>query len=157
MLGAPQARIPETYFAKGNYFRLAGKSVFNHLVYPVPVPGGLGIHLTLDLEGQARFGPDVEWVKRIGYDVNPKRAVAFYAAIRRYWPSLPDNSLVPDYAGIRPKISPPGSKSADFMIQGPADHGIEGLVNLFGIESPGLTASLAIADYVARQLAGTEH
>ncbi|MCP4250838.1 MAG: FAD-dependent oxidoreductase, partial [bacterium] len=152
MLGTPAGRVPRTYLAKGNYFGLLPRSPFEHLVYPVPVPGGLGTHLTLDLAGRARFGPDVEWVDRIDHAVDPSRAVAFYDAIRRYWPGLRDGSLVADYAGIRPKISGPGSTGADFLIQGPADHGIEGLVNLFGIESPGLTASLAIADYVASLL-----
>jgi L-2-hydroxyglutarate oxidase LhgO len=116
----------------------------------VPEPGGLGVHITLDLAGQARFGPDVEWVERIDYSVDPDRADRFYAAIRRYWPGLPDGALAPGYAGIRPKISGPGEPAADFVIEGPQTHGVAGLVNLFGIESPGLTASLALADDVAR-------
>ena len=110
------------------------------------------MHVTLDLAGQARFGPDVEWVERIDYDVDPRRAERFYAAIRRYWPGLPDGALSPAYAGIRPKISGSGEPAADFVIQGPAEHGVAGLVNLYGIESPGLTASLALADDVARLL-----
>jgi len=118
----------------------------------VPEPGGLGVHVTLDLAGQARFGPDVEWVEDIDYQVDPHRADRFYAAIRRYWPGLPDGALAPGYAGIRPKISAPGAPAADFLIQGPAGHGLAGLVNLFGIESPGLTASLALADDVAALL-----
>jgi L-2-hydroxyglutarate oxidase LhgO len=145
----PAERVPPTFFAKGNYFSLAMRAPFRHLIYPVPVPGGLGTHLTLDLSGRARFGPDVEWIDSINYDVDPARAALFYQAIRRYWPDLPDESLQPDYAGIRPKIAPPSAGTQDFFIQGPADHGIAGLVHLFGIESPGLTASLAIADYVA--------
>lgn len=143
--------VPRTYYAKGSYFSLAGRSPFSRLIYPVPVPGGLGVHLTLDLAGQARFGPDVEWVERIDYTVEPRRGDGFYAAIRRYWPGLPEGALQPAYAGIRPKIVPPGAAAQDFVIQGPADHGIPGLINLFGIESPGLTASLALAEHVAVQ------
>jgi L-2-hydroxyglutarate oxidase LhgO len=150
--GFPAERIPPELYAKGNYYALAGRPPFSRLVYPVPEPGGLGVHVTLDLAGQARFGPDVEWVDRIGYEVDPKRADRFYAAIRRYWPALPDGALAPGYAGIRPKISGPHEPAADFVIQGPAAHGIPGLVNLFGIESPGLTASLALADDVAALL-----
>ncbi|MCB1543922.1 MAG: FAD-dependent oxidoreductase, partial [Rhodoblastus sp.] len=119
------------------------------LVYPVPVDGGLGVHLTLDMGGAARFGPDVQWIDGLDHTVDPHRANAFYAEIRRYWPALAEDALQPAYAGIRPKISGPGEPAADFMIEGPRDHGIAGLVNLFGIESPGLTASLAIADHVA--------
>ena len=152
--GFPPERIPRELYAKGNYYSLAGRPPFSRLVYPVPEPGGLGVHVTLDLAGQARFGPDVEWVDHIGraedYAVDPRRADRFYAAIRRYWPALPDGALAPGYAGIRPKISGPGEPAADFVIQGPAEHGIAGLVNLFGIESPGLTASLALADDVAK-------
>ncbi|MGH8745446.1 MAG: NAD(P)/FAD-dependent oxidoreductase, partial [Burkholderiales bacterium] len=122
------------------------------LVYPVPEPGGLGVHVTLDLGGQARFGPDVEWVDTLDYRVDPARSERFYAAIRRYWPGLPDGALAPGYAGIRPKISGPGEPAADFVLQGPREHGVPGLVNLFGIESPGLTASLALADHVAALL-----
>ncbi|HET8727967.1 MAG TPA: NAD(P)/FAD-dependent oxidoreductase, partial [Alphaproteobacteria bacterium] len=146
--GLPAQAVPKPYFAKGNYFTLQGRSPFSHLIYPVPVPGGLGVHLTLDLAGSARFGPDVEWVDGIDYTVDPGRANAFYAAIRRYWPDLPDGKLQPGYAGIRPKIVPPGAAAQDFVVQNAAAHGVPGLINLFGIESPGLTASLAIADYV---------
>src|SRR5262249_31260239 len=151
--GFPQEHAPRTQYAKGSYFSLLGRTPFSRLVYPVPEPGGLGVHITLDLAGQARFGPDVEWVDRIDYQVDPKRAERFYAAIRRYWPGLPDGALAPAYAGIRPKISGPKDPAADFVVQGPAEHGVPGLVNLFGIESPGLTASLALADHVATLLA----
>jgi len=150
--GYPAAAAPRELYAKGNYYSLARRSPFSHLVYPVPEPGGLGVHVTLDLAGQARFGPDVEWVDAIGYEVDPRRAERFYAAIRRYWPGLPDGALAPGYAGIRPKISGPGEPAADFLIQGPREHGVPGLVNLFGIESPGLTASLALADDVTALL-----
>lgn len=155
--GMPEAQVPQTYYAKGNYFTLAGRSPFSRLIYPVPVPGGLGTHLTIDLGGQARFGPDVEWVDRIDYGVDPRRGDLFYDAIRRYWPGLPDGALAPGYAGIRPKTVPPGAPAQDFMVQGPATHGVPGLVNMFGIESPGLTASLALADHVlaAAGMAGT--
>ena len=146
--GMPADHIPGTWWAKGNYFTLSGRSPFTRLIYPVPVPGGLGTHLTLDLAGQARFGPDVEWIDSIDYRVDPRRGDGFYAAIRRYWPDLPEDSLQPAYAGVRPKIVPPGAPGQDFRIEGPRDHGVPGLVNLFGIESPGLTASLAIADHV---------
>ena len=138
--------LPTAYLAKGNYFSLAGRSPFSRLIYPVPEPGGLGVHLTLDLGLQARFGPDVEWVEAEDYNVNPERAEVFYGAIRKYWPDLADGALQPAYAGIRPKIVPQGSPDADFKIQGPDEHGVPGLVNLFGIESPGLTSSLAIAE-----------
>ena len=150
--GLAPASIPETYYAKGNYFSLQGRAPFSRLIYPVPEPGGLGVHLTLDLGAQARFGPDVEWIEvqdPINYAVDPARAGKFYDEIRRYWPALPDDSLVPAYAGVRPKISPPGTPAADFVIQGPADHGLAGLIALYGIESPGLTASLALAEHVA--------
>jgi L-2-hydroxyglutarate oxidase LhgO len=150
--GMPQAKIPPLHLAKGNYFSLSGRAPFAHLIYPMPGAGGLGVHLTLDLGGQARFGPDVEWIDRIDYAVDPQRAEAFYAAIRRYWPGLPDGSLAPAYSGIRPKIERPGGPETDFMIQTSRDHGVAGLVNLFGIESPGLTASLAIARHVAQSL-----
>jgi len=152
MEGFPAGKIPPEYYAKGNYYSLSTRPPFSRLVYPVPEPGGLGVHVTLDLAGQARFGPDVEWVDRIDYVVDPKRAERFYAAIRRYWPALEDGALAPGYAGIRPKISGPKDPAADFMLQGPAEHGVPGLVNLFGIESPGLTASLALADDVAKLL-----
>jgi len=144
--GYPLAQAPRELYAKGNYYSLARRAPFSRLVYPVPEPGGLGVHVTLDLGGRARFGPDVEWVDRIGYEVDPRRAERFYAAIRRYWPALAEGALQPAYAGIRPKISGPGEPAADFLVQGPAQHGVPGLVHLFGIESPGLTASLALAD-----------
>ena len=145
----PPDRIPQSYLAKGNYFSCTARAPFSRLIYPVPVAGGLGVHLTLDMAGLARFGPDVEWIDRMDYAVDPKRSELFYPAIRKYWPGLPDESLVPAYAGIRPKIVPPAIALQDFVIQGPQDHGIPGLINLFGIESPGLTSSLAIADHVA--------
>ena len=144
--GFPKQYIPESHFAKGNYFALSGKCPFTHLIYPIPEEAGLGVHLTLDLSGQARFGPDVEWINKLNYEVNPARAESFYKAIRSYWPGLEDNSLNPDFAGIRPKLHGRGYAASDFVIQGPDIHGIQGLVNLFGIESPGLTASLTIAD-----------
>jgi L-2-hydroxyglutarate oxidase LhgO len=148
--------IPREFYAKGNYYSLSGKNPFSRLVYPVPEPGGLGVHVTLDLAGQARFGPDVEWVDRIGlkedYAVDPRRAERFYAAIRRYWPDLPDGALIPGYAGIRPKTAGPKEPAPDFEIQGPRAHGVAGLVHLFGIESPGLTASLALARRVLEEL-----
>jgi L-2-hydroxyglutarate oxidase LhgO len=146
--GMPSDRIPPAYYAKGNYFTLTGRSPFTHLIYPVPVPGGLGVHITVDLGGQAKFGPDVEWIDGIDYNVDPHRADKFYAAVRRYWPALQDGAIQPGYAGIRPKIVPQGAPAQDFVVQGPADHGVPGLVNLFGIESPGLTSSLALADLV---------
>ena len=146
--GMPSQLVPQTYYAKGNYFTLAGRSPFSRLIYPVPVPGGLGVHLTIDLGGQARFGPDVEWVDRLDYTVDPRRADGFYEAVRRYWPALPDGALQPGYAGIRPKIVPPGAPAQDFVLQGPATHGVAGLVNLFGIESPGLTAAIAVGEMV---------
>jgi len=146
--GMPIELIPRAYLAKGNYFSCSKKAPFSRLIYPVPEPGGLGVHLTLDMAGQARFGPDVEWVDHIDYAVDPSRAARFYPAIRKYWPTLPDGALMPSYSGMRPKIVPPAVASQDFMIQGPSDHGVDGLINLFGIESPGLTSSLAIADHV---------
>ena len=146
--GMPQERVPRAYYAKGNYFTLTGRSPFSRLIYPVPVPGGLGVHLTVDLGGQARFGPDVEWIDSIDYTVDPSRADSFYAAVRTYWPGLKDGALQPGYAGIRPKTVPKGAPGQDFIVQGPQTHGVPGLINLFGIESPGLTASLAIADHV---------
>jgi L-2-hydroxyglutarate oxidase LhgO len=146
--GMPVELVPQGWFAKGSYFSITGPAEFSRLVYPVPVPGGLGVHLTLDLGGQVRFGPDVEWIERIDYTVDPRRADSFYAAIRRYWPGLRDGALQPAYAGIRPKIAPPQAPKHDFMVQGPNDHGVAGLINLFGIESPGLTSSLALADRV---------
>lgn len=151
--GFPSKWVPDYYYAKGNYYVLAGRSPFQSLIYPVPEQAGLGVHVTLDMGGQARFGPDVEWVDEIDYQVDPKRADSFYEAIRRYWPDLRDGDLQPGYAGIRPKLQAPGAPAVDFLIQGPADHGIKGLVHLFGMESPGLTAALAIADHVAEKLA----
>jgi L-2-hydroxyglutarate oxidase LhgO len=151
--GMPIEQIPPAYLAKGNYFSCSARAPFSHLIYPVPEPGGLGVHLTLDMAGQARFGPDVEWVEKVDYAVDPARAERFYPAIRRYWPTLPDGALMPSYSGIRPKIVPPAVATQDFLIQGPREHGVDGLINLFGIESPGLTSSLAIADYI-RELAG---
>ncbi len=151
----PARDHPAAYFCRGVYFTLSGKTPFRHLVYPVPPPGGLGVHITLDLAGQARFGPDVEWISSVDYTVNPERGEAFYAAVRRYWPSLRDGALQPGYAGIRPKISGPTEPAADFVVQGPSTHGVPGLVNLYGIESPGLTASLALADEVASRMAET--
>lgn len=147
--GLEASTIPPRYLAKGSYFTLNGRAPFHHLIYPLPEPGGLGVHLTFDLGGQARFGPDVEWVDHIDYGVDPVRGQAFYAAIRRYWPELPDGALIPAYAGIRPKTSGPGQSQADFVIQGPETTGHKGYIALYGIESPGLTASLAIGDYVA--------
>jgi L-2-hydroxyglutarate oxidase LhgO len=149
----PAARMPRLVLAKGNYFGYAGRAVFSRLIYPTPVDGGLGIHVTLDLAGRMRFGPDVEWIAQENYDVDPGRAQSFYARIRAYWPGLPDGTLVPDYAGIRPKLTGPGEPAADFMIEGPAQHGLPGLVALFGIESPGLTSSLSIAEDVVSYLA----
>jgi L-2-hydroxyglutarate oxidase LhgO len=147
---------PRELYAKGNYYSLARRAPFSRLVYPIPEPGGLGVHVTLDLAGQARFGPDVEWVERIGgkedYAVDPRRAERFYAAIRRYWPGLPDGALLPGYSGIRPKTAGPGEPAPDFQIQGPRQHGVPGLVHLFGIESPGLTASLALAKAALAEL-----
>lgn len=150
--GYPLTRIPPLVLAKGNYFSCTGPKVFSRLIYPAPVDGGLGVHVTLDLSGRLRFGPDVEWVDQCDYNVAPERARSFYAAIRRYWPSLPDGALAPDYAGIRPKLTGQGMPAADFVIDGPAEHGLSGLVHLFGIESPGLTASMSIAEEVAKQI-----
>lgn len=150
--GIPEAAIPPAYFCKGSYFTLSGKAPFSRLIYPVPEQAGLGVHLTLDLAGQARFGPDTQWIETPDYEVDPARGDKFYAAIRRYWPALPDGALNPAYAGIRPKIVPAGAPAADFRVDGPAEHGVPGLALLFGIESPGLTSSLAIADMVAEKL-----
>jgi len=152
--GLDPVYIPVQHMAKGSYFGLAGQAPFTHLVYPAPVDDGLGVHSTLDLAGRVRFGPDVEWLpdgmkpQEVDYAVNPARADSFYAAIRRYWPGLKDGALSADYAGCRPKLSRPGDPAADFVIQSQDTHGVSGLVNLYGIESPGLTASLAIADEV---------
>jgi len=152
LAGQPEDRIPHAYFCKGSYFVLAGKPPFSRLVYPLPDEAGLGVHLTLDMGGQARFGPDVEWVSGEDYRLDPGRAQGFYGAIRRYWPGLPDNALAPGYTGIRPKIAGPGQPAADFVIAGPRTHGVGNLVNLFGIESPGLTACLALAQAVRKAL-----
>ncbi len=153
LAGYPPDRPVAQHFAKGSYFSLQGRSPFSRLVYPAPGAASLGVHATIDLAGRMRFGPDIEWVAdEHQLSVDPARASVFYQAIRRYWPGLPDASLVPDYAGIRPKIHGPGQPMPDFRIEGPADHGIAGLINLLGIESPGLTASLAIADEVLRKL-----
>jgi len=153
MEGYPPERIPRLVYAKGNYFGYAGKPAFTRLIYPTPVDGGLGVHVTLDMAGRMRFGPDVEWIDREFYEVDPSRAESFYERIRTYWPALPDHSLVPDYSGIRPKLTGPGETAADFMIEGPSSHGVKGLVQLFGIESPGLTSSLAIAEETVGHLA----
>ena len=150
--GYPQERVPKLALAKGNYFSYAGRPVFKRLVYPTPVPGGLGTHVVLDLGGRMRFGPDVEWIEQEKYDVDPGRAAAFYGSIRKYWPALPDNSLIPDYAGIRPKLSGKGEPQLDFIIDAPKDHGVPRLVMLFGIESPGLTSSLSMGEEVAGYL-----
>ncbi len=148
--GLDPRHVPTPYYAKGNYFTLAGRAPFSRLIYPAPEAAGLGVHLTLDLGGQARFGPDVQWVDDpADLQVDPARGDAFYAEVRKYWPGLADSALLPGYAGMRPKITAPGEAAADFVVQGPAVHGVPGLVNLFGIESPGLTSSLAIAAHVA--------
>ena len=148
--GLAPVHVPHARYAKGSYFVLSGKSPFARLIYPVPEAAGLGVHLTIDLGGQAKFGPDVEWVESPDdLLVDPARGDAFYAEVRKYWPGLQDRALSPGYAGVRPKIHGPGEPAADFLIQGPADHGIPGLVNLFGIESPGLTSALAIAEHVS--------
>ncbi len=146
-------RVPPLVLAKGNYFGCQGRAAFSRLIYPAPVDGGLGIHVTLDLQGRMRFGPDVEWIDKEDYTVDAGRAAAFYSRIRTYWPGLSDGALVPDYCGIRPKLTGPGQAAADFLIDGPAEHGLPGLIHLFGIESPGLTASLSLAEEVADRLA----
>ena len=150
--GVAAEGVPTAYLAKGSYFTLAGRAPFTRLIYPMPEPGGLGVHVTLDMGGQARFGPDVEWVTERRYEVDPRRADKFYAAIRAYWPGLPDGALQPGYSGIRPKIGGPKDPAPDFLIHGPAETGLPGYAALYGIESPGLTASLAIADAVAAML-----
>jgi L-2-hydroxyglutarate oxidase LhgO len=147
--GYPRERIPRLHLARGNYFTVAARSPFRHLIYPVPHSAGLGIHATLDLGRRVRFGPDVEWIDRIDYSVNVARAASFYEAIRRYWSQLADGALVPDYTGIRPKLHGPGEPQPDFRIESEKEHGMPGLVNLLGIESPGFTSSLPIGDYVA--------
>jgi L-2-hydroxyglutarate oxidase LhgO len=149
--------VPQEHFAKGSYFSLAGRAPFRHLVYPAPSDSWLGVHLTLDLGGQAKFGPDFEWLaaaspQDIDYAVDPRRADGFYSEVRRYWPGLPDGALQPSYSGVRPKIHAPGTNAPDFRIDGPKVHGVRGLANLFGIESPGLTSALAIAEHVAQLL-----
>jgi L-2-hydroxyglutarate oxidase LhgO len=144
----PRHHVPPLHYAKGNYFSLSSRSPFTRLIYPLPQASGLGIHLTLDLDGRARFGPDVEWIDAPDYHVDSARSPTFYDAIRTYWPALRDRSLLPGYAGVRAKLSGPGEKAADFVISGPGDHGIPGLINLFGIDSPGLTSSLALAAHV---------
>lgn len=155
--GLDDSHIPKAFFAKGNYFSLAGKSPFKHLIYPVPEAGGLGVHLTLDLAGQAKFGPDVEWLEidsedQINYAVDPKRGERFYEAIRQYWPALKDGSLQADYSGVRAKIVSKDQAPGDFRIDGQEEHGIEGLLNLFGFESPALTSSLAIAKHLRKMM-----
>jgi L-2-hydroxyglutarate oxidase LhgO len=153
MAGLDAVHVPPEFYCKGNYFTLAGRSPFNRLIYPVPEAAGLGVHLTLDLGGQAKFGPDTQWVESADdLVVDPARGDAFYAEIRKYWPALQDGSLITGYAGIRPKINAEHEAAKDFVIQGEGVHGIKGLVNLFGIESPGLTSSLAIGQYVAQML-----
>ncbi len=149
--GLPANFVPRNYFRRGVYFSVSGRP-FKRLIYPVHGPGGMDIHAVIDIAGNVRFGPDVEWVDRLDYSVDPGRAEAFYRSIRTFWPGLPDGALLPAYAGIRPRISGPDEPAADFVIQGPRDHGIPHLVNLFGIESPGLTSSLAIGEYVATML-----
>ena len=151
--------VPKAYFAKGNYFSLSGKSPFKHLIYPIPEPGGLGVHLTLDMGGQAKFGPDVEWLnidseEQINYTVDPVRGNGFYEAVRRYWPGLKDGVLQPDYSGVRAKIVPAGEPAGDFCFDGPRQHGLNGLFNLYGFESPGLTSSLAIALHLEELIQG---
>jgi L-2-hydroxyglutarate oxidase LhgO len=154
--GIPPDTIPGQYFAKGHYFVLAGRAPFKRLVYPVPVAGGLGVHLTLDLAQQARFGPDVSWLDSVDYNFDEQRSESFYAAIRSYFPTLSAGSLLPGYTGIRPKLAPVGAPAQDFVVQGTAQHGVPQLVNLYGIESPGLTASLALADYALAKLSGEQ-
>ena len=148
----PAGKVPRLVLGKGNYFGFAGRPVFSRLIYPTPIDGGLGVHVTLDLAGRMRFGPDVEWVSEENYSVDPRRADAFYDRIRSYWPGVPAGSLVPDYCGIRPKLTGPGEGQADFMIAAERDHGLPRLVNLFGIESPGLTSSLSLAEEVVAYL-----
>ena len=148
--GVPREAIPPTYYCKGNYYTLSGRPPFTRPIYPVPERAGLGVHVTVDLGGQVRFGPDVEWIEEIDYDVDPARADKFYEAVRKYYPDLRDGAIQPGYSGIRPKIQAPEETGRDFVIQSADDHGVPGLVNLFGIESPGMTSSLAIADYVRK-------
>jgi len=150
--GLDPGRIPRSYWAKGTYFSISQRP-FNRLVYPLPNSAGLGVHATLDLAGRIRFGPDVEWITEIDYGLSTQRAEAFYPVIRSFWPALKDGALQPAYAGIRPKIAGPSEAPADFRVSGPADHGMRGIINLFGIESPGLTAALPIGAHVARLIA----
>jgi L-2-hydroxyglutarate oxidase LhgO len=155
--GLSKDLIPKAYFAKGNYFSLSGKSPFSHLIYPIPEPGGLGVHLTLDMGGQAKFGPDVEWLdideeSQINYTVDPQRGDGFYAAVRQYWPGLKDGALQADYSGVRAKIVPPNAPAGDFYFEGPQQHQLQGLFNLYGFESPGLTSCLAIAQHLEVQI-----
>jgi L-2-hydroxyglutarate oxidase LhgO len=152
--GYPAERVPPLFLGKGSYFSYAGRPVFSRLIYPVPIPGGLGVHVTLDMAGRMRFGPDVEWVGEENYDVDAARSAAFYARIRDYWPGLPDQGLVPDYSGIRPKLTGPKEPAVDFLIDGPREHGLDRLVHLFGIESPGLTSALSLAEEVVAALSG---
>lgn len=150
--GLPAESIPKEYLCKGSYFTLSGRAPFSRLIYPVPQHAGLGVHLTLDMGGQAKFGPDTEWIDSEDYTLEPHRADVFYAAVRTYWPQLPDQALAPGYTGIRPKISGPHEAAADFKISGPAEHGVAGFIGLYGIESPGLTSSLALAEEVLAAL-----
>jgi L-2-hydroxyglutarate oxidase LhgO len=155
--GLDTCHVPGSFYCKGNYFSCAGMPAFSHLIYPIPEQAGLGVHVTLDLAGQMRFGPDVQWLADMDpmapdYHVDPQRVAGMAEAIRRYWPGLPDGALSPAYSGIRPKISGPEETAADFRIDGPEVHGVDGLINLFGIESPGLTACLAIAEQVQTRL-----
>jgi L-2-hydroxyglutarate oxidase LhgO len=154
--GYPADQIPKLHYGKGCYFALNGKAPFQHLVYPPPPPGALGIHYKRDMGGRAHFGPDLEYVDVETYDVDPRRAAGFYEYVRHFWPALPDGALSPDYAGIRPKLHGPGEPQPDFRIDGPERHGMEGLVALFGIESPGLTSSLAIGEHVVALLAARD-
>lgn len=151
--GISATTIPPLYYAKGSYFYLSGKAPFSRLIYPLPGAASLGLHYTLDLSGQGRFGPDIEWTDSLSYEVDPMRASAFYDAIRAYWPDLPAGALRPGYAGIRPKLQPKGKTEQDFVIQLPQETGCSGYCALYGIESPGLTSSLAIADYVVKRVA----
>ena len=154
--GFPAQHVPVQHLARGNYASLSGaRPSFQRLIYPVPVDGGLGIHATIDLAGQLRFGPDVEWISEVDFAPSSKQLPEFYTAIRTWWPDLADGTLTISYAGIRPKLSGPGEPAADFLIQGPATHGIAGLVNLFGIESPGLTSALSLAKIVLAALQGS--
>ncbi len=150
--GYPRERVPPLFLAKGNYFSVSGATPFSHLIYPVPVDGGAGIHITLDLNGRMRLGPDLHWVQEIDYTPDESVADQFYSLVQSYWPEVRSRELSCIYSGIRPKIGGPGSAGADFLVDGPGDHGIEGLVNLFGIESPGLTSSLALAEYAVEKL-----